>query len=471
VARLLQGGNQVAERWRIWPAPGEGRFIVFDTESLRFLEVESRVAEILEGVMEGAPYAKLAAEARCSENDISALLLRLQGDSAPTNEEPAGRVPAPLGKLSLNVSHICNMRCSYCYARGGDYGHGPSLMSAQTAVAALEVVRERFGGCRTIQFFGGEPLLNWPAILAVCEYIDANWRDLPVQPRLGVVTNLAYLPDQFDKIVNHFQLHVTVSLDGPAQVNDQHRLLLDGGGSYRVVAENIRRLQSATSQPRAVEATFTMAHRAQGWTGDTLRAFFQDTFDISVVLVAPVWDPNQPGLAHELAPFVRDRVTCLAPGITCRETVDPSGLFDMLPLASKKNSPYWCGAGLATLTVTPAGDIYPCQLFLERPEFRIGNVHHGTWDSGVVERLRGNTKTADHVCRACEVRWACRGCIAVALASRGTLNPRDENFCKLIRQGAEETLKGYRIILLSDGATRQRVRTIVERAFTSRTYA
>lgn len=51
------------------------------------------------------------------------------------------------------------------------------------------------------------------------------------------------------------------------------------------------------------------------------------------------------------------------------------------------------------------------------------------------------------------------------LASRGTLNLRDERFCAAIRQGAEETLEGYRSLLLSDGATRQWVQTIVERAF------
>lgn len=445
-------------RWWFWPVQDEGAVIVFDSQSLRFFKLRVEPGNILHHVMKGTPIADIAAETGLSEADVLALVDRL--GATPRSNDITDRKPGPLTRLSLHVSHVCNMRCTCCYAKGGDYGHGPSMMSTKVAFAAVEMAKERFGGVRTIQFFGGEPLLNWPVVLSVCEYVNRPSRDHAGTPRLGVVTNLTRLPAGVEDVVNHCRLWITVSLDGPPEVNDRQRVFPDGSGSYHVVVENIRRLQEATPQPRAVEVTFTDTHKALGWTGDSLRRFFQN-LGIEFVLISPVWDPSDPELAHSLLPLLESELPSPL-GIMCQEVMDPRGLLDMLPLVVKRSSPYWCWAGLTSLTVTSTGDIFPCQLFLAHPEFRIGNVLDGTWSDAVVARLRENTKEADPACRVCEVRWTCRGCIATALALQGRLNPRDERFCASVRRLAAEALDRYAALLVADKATRQRIRTFVE---------
>ena len=68
-------------------------------------------------------------------------------------------------QVSLHVSHTCNIQCAYCFAHGGDYGGKAMLMQPDVAEQAIRwIVTEAqvFGRCQ-IDFFGGEPLLNFSA--------------------------------------------------------------------------------------------------------------------------------------------------------------------------------------------------------------------------------------------------------------------------------------------------------------------
>ncbi len=60
------------------------------------------------------------------------------------------------GLLALSVTSDCNLRCRYCYARGGE---SSASMNWITARRAIDVMAECFDGFK-IQFTGGEPLLN-----------------------------------------------------------------------------------------------------------------------------------------------------------------------------------------------------------------------------------------------------------------------------------------------------------------------
>jgi uncharacterized protein len=74
---------------------------------------------------------------------------------------------APLSTMVLEVAQDCNLRCTYCYAEAGTYGAAPCLLSpdkGRQAVRYLEHSGERKHV--TLIFFGGEPLMNMPAIRA-----------------------------------------------------------------------------------------------------------------------------------------------------------------------------------------------------------------------------------------------------------------------------------------------------------------
>src|SRR5712692_6671983 len=64
--------------------------------------------------------------------------------------------------LSLAIAQKCNLGCSYCYARGGEFGGAAKNMTVDTAARAVDLLlseaapRERVN----LAFLGGEPLAN-----------------------------------------------------------------------------------------------------------------------------------------------------------------------------------------------------------------------------------------------------------------------------------------------------------------------
>lgn len=116
--------------------------------------------------------------------------------------------------------------------------------------------------------------------------------------------------------------------------------------------------------------------------------------------------------------------------------VDDPNQFDLVPLVpvvTNFASPYWCGAGLNTVSIAHDGTVYPCQMFLGDPEFAMGNILCGNLLGQerfllVQERLLKNKKDSE-CCVSCCARAICRGCIGYAWKTRRTINCRTDELC------------------------------------------
>lgn len=77
--------------------------------------------------------------------------------------------------MCLHICHDCNMRCLYCFAGTGDYGtHNRSMLSAETGRKAVDFLVAASGERHhlDIDFFGGEPLMNWPVVTELTDYCE-----------------------------------------------------------------------------------------------------------------------------------------------------------------------------------------------------------------------------------------------------------------------------------------------------------
>ena len=68
---------------------------------------------------------------------------------------------APIKSMCLNISHDCNLRCEYCFAAQGDFGHGRKLMPFEVGKAAIDFLIKHSANRHNLEldFFGGEPLM------------------------------------------------------------------------------------------------------------------------------------------------------------------------------------------------------------------------------------------------------------------------------------------------------------------------
>ena len=74
--------------------------------------------------------------------------------------------------LCLHVAHTCNLDCEYCFASQGKYHGERALMSFEVGKAALDFLIASSGTRHNLEvdFFGGEPLMNWNVVKRLVAY-------------------------------------------------------------------------------------------------------------------------------------------------------------------------------------------------------------------------------------------------------------------------------------------------------------
>jgi len=152
--------------------------------------------------------------------------------------------PAQCKLLVVKVSERCNINCSYCYMfNGGDlsYKSRPALMSTDTADAMIHRVAAHFKRHNLSRFtfvlHGGEPLLARPSFYRHLVERAKTVLAGAVEVTFALQTNGTLLTDEWCRLFLELGIGIGISLDGPKEVNDLHRLDHKGRGSFdRVIA-------------------------------------------------------------------------------------------------------------------------------------------------------------------------------------------------------------------------------------------
>ena len=74
--------------------------------------------------------------------------------------------------LCLHIAHDCNLACRYCFAEEGEYHGRRALMSFEVGKKALDFLIANSGSRKNLEvdFFGGEPLMNWQVVKDLVAY-------------------------------------------------------------------------------------------------------------------------------------------------------------------------------------------------------------------------------------------------------------------------------------------------------------
>lgn len=118
--------------------------------------------------------------------------------------------------MCLHVSHDCNLRCKYCFASQGDFHGERLLMDLETGKAAIDFLLENSGNRRNLEvdFFGGEPLMNFNLVKKLVEYGDERQKEYGKNFRWTLTTNGMLLNDEINEFLNEHMSNVVLSIDG-----------------------------------------------------------------------------------------------------------------------------------------------------------------------------------------------------------------------------------------------------------------
>ena len=162
--------------------------------------------------------------------------------------------------LCLHIAHDCNLACKYCFAEEGEYHGRRALMSLEVGKKALDFLVANSGNRRNLEvdFFGGEPLMNWDVVKELVKYGRSLEKEHNKLFRFTLTTNGVLLNDEVMEFCNKEMSNVVLSLDGRKEVNDKMRPFRNGKGSYDLIVPKFQKFAESRNQTNYyVRGTFT----------------------------------------------------------------------------------------------------------------------------------------------------------------------------------------------------------------------
>ena len=323
-------------------------------------------------------------------------------------------VMSPLKAMCLHVSHDCNLRCKYCFAGQGAYGGQTKIMSSEVARAAIDFLIVNSGGRRNLEldFFGGEPLMNWDVVKDTVAYARSLESQHNKVFRFTMTTNGVLLNDEITDFLNKEMHNVVLSLDGRKEVNDNMRPNAGLKGSYDTIVPKYQKfVQKRADKDYYVRGTFTKEN--MDFSEDVLHMVELGFDQVSVEPV--VSDPNLPfSIREEDLPRVFEEYDTLAKKILEMKRQGKGFNFfhfmldlEQGPCAIKRLR--GCGCGNEYAAVDPDGGVFPCHQFVGQPEWQMGNVLTGEYDMNAKDRFSQTSVYHKQSCRNCWAKFYCSG--------------------------------------------------------------
>ena len=345
--------------------------------------------------------------------------------------------------LCLHIAHDCNLSCRYCFAAEGEYHGERALMSYEVGKKALDFLVANSGDRRNLEvdFFGGEPLMNWDVVKKLVEYGRSLEKPHNKKFRFTLTTNGILLNDEILEYANREMANLVLSIDGRKRIHDLMRPHKGGQGSYDEILPKFKKAAQSRDQTNYyVRGTFTRNNL--DFSEDVLHLADEGFEQISVEpVVAPptadyaLTEEDVPGLLAEYDKLALEYI---------RRKKERKGfnffhfMIDLEggPCVAKRLS--GCGAGSEYLAVTPWGDLYPCHQFVGQEQFLMGNVDEGIVRTDIRDSFKACNVYAKEKCRECFAKYYCSGgCAANAYHFSGSINGSYDIGCELQKKRVE----------------------------------
>ena len=325
--------------------------------------------------------------------------------------------------LCLHIAHDCNLACKYCFAQEGEYHGRRALMSFEVGKKALDFLVHHSGSRVNLEvdFFGGEPLMNWQVVKDLVSYGRSLEEPYHKRFRFTLTTNGVLLNDEVLEFVNKEMANVVLSIDG-------------------IVPKFQKAAESRGQMNYYVRGTFTRNNL--DFSRDVMHLADLGFKQISVepVVAAPEDDY---ALRQEDVPGLLAEYDKLAVELLNRKKQGKGvNFFHFMidleggPCVAKRLS--GCGSGTEYLAVTPWGDLYPCHQFVGKEEFLMGNVDEGITNTAIRDEFKTCNVYAKEKCRDCFAKFYCSGgCAANSYNFHGHINDAYDLGCELQRKRIE----------------------------------
>jgi uncharacterized protein len=332
----------------------------------------------------------------------------------PVPEKFKSSIQMPIKAMCLNISHDCQLRCKYCFASHGNFGGSRALMSFEIASGAIDFLIKNSGARRNLEidFFGGEPLMNFGVIEKTVIYAKKMGKTYGKNFRFTLTTNGVALDDEKIDFINSEMSNVVMSLDGRKSINDSMRVNSLGHGCYESIINKFKKLiNKRKNKDYYIRGTFTKKNLD----------FSKDLFSIynlgfSKISIEPAVLDNKVDFSignADLEKIFKEYEKIAYKIIDLKKNGSDIVFFhfvteiDKSPCIIKRIK--GCGCGNEYIAVTPEGDIYPCHQFVGVDKFKMGNITENTFDMNIKECFSTPNIYLNEKCEDCWAKFYCGG--------------------------------------------------------------
>ena len=291
-----------------------------------------------------------------------------------------------LHSVHLSLSSNCNLHCKYCYA-----AERVESKHERLSLTQYESIIDQLCGISndiTFTITGGEPLLN-PLWQPIAQHIKSRGCTLFLLSN-GLLIN----EKNIDFIKHNFDL-VTLSIDGPTR--ESH--MLTRGDNFDAVMRAVDLLEKR-------EVNFTLSMTVTRLNIDQVEPMakrFGSRLNFAPLFPVSDLANDELSITGEQYYQALSQAFGVEPLSYCEASLDMSK-----QLKNRK-----CAIGDNEISISPTGDVYPCQL-LHMSQFLAGNVH----EQSIVDIYRNSEALkrcanldVDNIekCRDCVIRYICGG--------------------------------------------------------------
>lgn len=349
-------------------------------------------------------------------------------DSEKNPDVKSGATNFGIRNLTLNVTQICNLKCIYCAAGSdGTYGSAQTKVNVETTLPQLKwfldkvPAGEQFG----ITFLGGEPLLYPEGIQSIGMYVQSVAAEKNIKARFSIVTNGTLLNARNIEILKSLKANVTISLDGPQEINDKVRPQKNGEGSTLIVTESIKKLVQAKASLGVISLHGVFDKNNL----NLVKAYeFYKTLDADSYGFTFSVEEND-SLSNQVFIEQMNQIAEQAYASGGETELRKISFFDQYfnALDNQQQTENFCGAGKSFLMIDAKNAVFTCP-------WDVGNKEEQIGQGSILnkQKLENYSKPLieQNNCQTCWARYLCGGgCMFMHKKSSGSKNIKDPQFC------------------------------------------
>lgn len=159
--------------------------------------------------------------------------------------------------LVLHLTDFCNLDCGYCFIEGNipacyQRQDMPFTVMEQALLKFNSITSSRtLPKTPSVVFYGGEPLTNWKTLKHGLRFMARAQREGRIRSDLDkvLITNGTLVTQDIAAELAAHNVMVSLSLDGPREINDVNRKFRGGQGSFDAAVRGFHLLRQAGVRP------------------------------------------------------------------------------------------------------------------------------------------------------------------------------------------------------------------------------